>query len=286
MLKDWIGLARPRDWVKSVFIFMPVPFALADGATFRPTVFATGVAAFCLASSAVYALNDAFDAKLDRSNPRTKNRPVASGRISEAAAYAFSALLALGSLGLGWTTGLWAVPALIGTYLLLNVIYSAFGKHVSLVDVFLLSSGFVIRVFLGCVLLAVAASNWLLLCTSTLALFMALTKRRADLVMGMDAAQRPSLAGYNLPFLDQAMGITAGTALLAYALYSIESQFFRPGREFASLPFVAFVILNYLRLAHTEGKGGSPVDLALREPSFLVAGMGWAAAAAWSLGIL
>ncbi len=101
---------------------------------------------------------------------------------------------------------------------------------------------------------------------------------------GVDPEQRPSLRGYNVAFLDQAMGITAGTALLSYALYSIEADVFLAGREFASLPFVAFGILDYLRIAHIEGAGASPVDLAFR-PAFVLTGAGWAVAAAWSLGI-
>ena len=102
----------------------------------------------------------------------------------------------------------------------------------------------------------------------------------------MDEAQRPSLAGYNVAFLDQGMGITAGIAMVSYALYSIEAQVFIDGRELASLPFVAYAILNYLRLAHTEGKDISPVEMATREPSFMLASLGWAAATAWSLGAL
>jgi 4-hydroxybenzoate polyprenyltransferase len=283
VLAALVRLARPKDWVKNAFVVIPVPFALAAGARFDPLPFAIGLVAMCLAGSASYALNDTRDAELDRAHPRKRNRPVASGAVPEAVALAFAAALAAAALGLAFASGRDFAVVLIALYLVLNLVYSLGAKHAPLVDVFLLSSGHVIRVLLGCALLGVAASNWLLLCASTLALFLSLTKRRADLVQGFDPEHRPSLRGYNLQFLDQATGITAGIALLSYALYSIEAGVFLPGREFASLPFVAFGILDYLRIAHTEDEGASPVDLVFR-PTLLLAGIGWIVAAAWSLG--
>lgn len=284
MIAALLRLARPKDWVKNAFVVMPVPFALAAGASLEPVSFGIGLAAMCLAGSATYALNDTRDAELDRVHPRKRDRPVASGAVPVPIALGFAAALAAAALGLAIATGSELAVVLIALYLALQLTYSLGAKHVPLIDVFLLSSGHVIRVFLGCALLAVSASNWLLLCTSTLALFISLTKRRGDVVQGLDAEHRPSLRGYNLPFLDQATGITAGIALLSYALYSIEAGVFLPGREFASLPFVAFGILDYLRIAHTEGEGASPVDLVFR-PALLFAGAGWLVAAAWSLGI-
>lgn len=286
MLRGLIQLSRPLDWVKNVFILMPVPFALATGAQLDAPRFALGLLAFCLANSATYSFNDTRDAPLDREHPLKRDRPVASGRVSPTAAYAWSALLTVCSIAISVALGSAIATGIIAAYLVLNISYSLGGKHVPLVDVFLLSSGFVLRVFFGCALLAVTPSNWLLLCTSALALFLSLTKRRGDLVLGMDAAQRPSLAGYSVSFIDQGMGITAGIAMVSYALYSIEARVFIDGRELASLPFVAYAILNYLRLAHTEGKGASPVEMATQEPSFMLASLGWAVATAWSLGAL
>ncbi len=279
-----IRLARPKDWVKNLFVIMPLPFALADGASLDVLPFAVGLLAMCLAGSATYALNDTRDADSDRAHPRKRHRPVAAGVVPAPVALSFAAALAGAALLLAFATERPLAAVLVATYLVANAVYSLGGKNVPLFDVFLLSSGYMIRVFLGCALLTVAASNWLLLCSSTLALFLALTKRRGDVVEGVGPEQRPSLRGYNVQFLDQAMGITAGLALISYALYSIEADVFLSGREFASLPFVAFVILDYLRIAHTEGAGASPVDLVSR-PAFVLAGAGWAIAAAWSLGI-
>lgn len=282
---DLVRLARPKDWVKSVFIFMPIPFALAAGAVLRPLAFAVGVAGFCLVSSAVYAFNDVLDRERDRVHAVKRHRPVASGRVSPAAALAFAAVLAGVGMALCWIAAGGLALALAAVYAAANVAYSLGGKHVPLLDVFLLSSGMLIRVFLGCALVAANPSSWLLLCSSALALFMALTKRRADLQAGLGSEHRPSLGGYNVAFLDQAMGITSGLALIAYALYSMEAEVFVAGREFASLPFVAFGVLNYLRLAHVRKEGASPVDLITREPSLIACGAGWGLATLWSLGI-
>jgi hypothetical protein len=140
-------------------------------------------------------------------------------------------------------------------------------------------------VILGCVLVAAAPSNWLLLCTSMLALFLAFGKRRADLAAGLTSEHRASLAGYTLTFLDAALSITAGIALFAYALYSQESPAFVEGRELLGIPFVAFGILDYLRMAIGEGAGGSPVEMAYRSRSLQICVLGWLIATTWSLGI-
>jgi len=146
----------------------------------------------------------------------------------------------------------------------------------------------VIRVLLGCALVEARASNWLLLCTSTLALFLALAKRRADLALGLDERHRPSLSGYSAAFVDQAMIAMLAASLMAYALYCIEGGVLTrlaPGREFATLPFVVFGGLEYLRLVHARGAGGSPVDVVLGSPRLLLCGVGWVAAALWSVAL-
>ncbi len=283
MIADFIQLSRPRHWVKNVFVLMPLPFAAAAGATIEPMSFMSGLLAFCLASSAVYAFNDAQDVERDRLHPEKAKRPIAAGRISPGAARLWFVVLVLSSLGLSAATQRPAAPLVVVTYILLNVAYSLGGKHVPLLDVFLLASYYVLRVTLGCVLVGVLPSNWLLLCTTTLALFLSLAKRRADISQGLNTDHRPVLDGYNRAYLDQAMGITAGMTLIAYALYCLEAAVLVPGREFASLPLVVFVVLEYLRLAHVKNEGGSPVDLVLRSPVLLGCGVAWLAAVAWSL---
>lgn len=283
MIADLVALSRPHHWVKNVFVLMPLPFAVAAGATIELIPFLLGLLAFCLAGSGVYAFNDAQDAERDRLHPEKRKRPVASGRISVTFARIWSALLVAASFGLSFLSGHPAAAGVIAGYVLLNLVYSLGGKHVPLLDVFLLASYYVLRVTLGCVLVGVPPSNWLLLCTTTLALFISLAKRRADIVQGLDSGHRPVLDGYNQAFLDQAMGITAGTTLIAYALYCLDAEVLVHGREFVSLPLVVFVVLEYLRLAHVRDEGGSPVDLVLRSPVLLGCGVAWLAAIAWSV---
>jgi 4-hydroxybenzoate polyprenyltransferase len=281
--RDLVRISRPHHWVKNVFVLMPVPFALAAGAKLELGLFALGFVGFCLTSSGVYAFNDAQDAERDRLHPEKRDRPVASGRVSVAAARTLSVLLVTLGLALSAASGHAAAVVATAGYVLLNLVYSLGAKNVPLLDVFLLASYYLIRVTLGCVLVDVVPSNWLLLCTAALALFLSLAKRRADLALGVGGEHRPSLSGYDQAYLDQAMGITAATTLVAYALYCLDAEVLVPGREFASLPLVVFGVLEYLRLVHLKGAGGSPVDLLLRSPLLLLCAVGWLLVVIWSL---
>lgn len=285
MAMDLLRLARPRDWLKNVFVLMPLPFALASGAALESGPLLIGIAAMCLVSSSVYALNDVRDAEIDRASDRKRTRPVASGRISPRAALSAASIWLVAGMGLGWLSGQPGAPVILALYVAQNLAYSFGAKHVPLVDVFLLACGFVLRVVLGCVLVGVSPSNWLLLCSSALALFMALGKRRDELIKAPSESHRPALAGYNRVYLDQAMAIVAGVTLFSYALYSIETPLLVKGREFASLPFVVFGVLEYLRLAQVRGEGESPVDLLLHSPRLIAAGAGWMLASLWSVGL-
>ena len=284
MLADLVRLARPQHWIENAFVLLPVPFALAAGAKFTPLAFLLGLAGFCLLNSAVYTLNDWRDAATDRLHPTKRLRPMAAGRVPPAVGGVQAFLLALVGLVLCWAAHKPPTVAIAIAYLVINLAYSFGAKHVVLLDVFLLSSGFVIRVLLGCALVSAGPSPWLLLCTATLALFLGFTKRRADLTEELDLDHRPSLRGYNKSFLDQAVSICAGVAILAYALYCIESKnVLRPNREMASVPFVAYGILNYLRMVHVEGVGASPVAVAYHSWTMQLCALGWLAAVAWSL---
>jgi 4-hydroxybenzoate polyprenyltransferase len=281
---DYVKLARPRDWAKNVFVLMPVPFALAAGGHLDLPSFALGIAGFSLANSAVYALNDTLDAERDRLHDKKRGRPVASGRVSKQAALLFSlALLCTGVL-LTALAGKPSALVVLAAYVAKELVYQFGLKHVALVDVFLLSSGFVLRVVLGAELVGTNPSNWLLLVSSTLALFISLAKRRSELARGMDGAHRPALSGYTMQYLDQAMAVSAGMILIGYALYCMDAKVLLAGREFASLPFVVFGVLEYLRLALVRGEGGSPIDLLLASPAIVICGIGWTLASLWSVG--
>jgi 4-hydroxybenzoate polyprenyltransferase len=281
---ELVRLARPAHWIKSGFVLMPLPFAIVSGATVRPYALAAGVLGFCLIASSVYVLNDLLDAPADRLHPLKRLRPIAAGAVPARVAALFGILLAAAGFELLILTET-AAPWLGLLYGGINIAYSLGAKRQALLDVFILSSGFVIRVVLGCVLVRVVPSNWLLLCSSSLALFLGFAKRRGDLQEGVSAAHRPSLAGYSIGFLDHGMTIAACIALLSYALYSIESEVLLAGREMAPMPFVVYGVLYYLREAHTRGAGSSPVDLALRSPTIWICMAGWGLSVMWSLGM-
>ena len=284
-LPPLVRMLRIHHWTKNGFILLPLPFALRVGAQLDAPVFAAGLFGFCLLSSAVYVLNDLRDAEADRLNPRKRHRPIAAGSVGRGTAWAVFAALAIAAVGMGLATGLPAVLGLFGVYAAANLAYSFGAKHVPVLDVFILASGFVVRVLVGCALLQARPSGWLLLCSSGLALFLAFAKRRGDLVEGMGPDHRPALAGYSLAYLDAALAISAGISLLSYALYSVEAGVLVPGRELAGLVFVAFAIFEYLRLIYTRGEGASPVAVAFRYRSLQAAGLLWMLATAWSLGL-
>lgn len=282
---DLVRLARPRDWAKSVFVLLPLPFALRAGAHVAPLDVALGVIAFCLTASGVYVMNDLRDAEADRQHPRKKSRPIASGAVSARVAAPFGTALLAGGFATGLASGHAAVPAYLAVYVATNVLYTFAGKHVPILDVFLLASGFVLRVLVGCAVADARPSNWLLTCSLWIALFLGFAKRRADFARGSGAEAQPARIGYSASFLDQAMSIAAGVSLVSYALYSQEAAVFVKGRELAGMPFVAFGLLHYLRLAHMDLVRVGPVEMAWRSRAIQVCALGWLVATLWSLGL-
>lgn len=285
MLISLIKLARPWHWIKGGFIVAPIPFAIAAGASFDLRAFLAGFFGFCLLSSSVYIFNDLHDIEADRRDPRRQNRPLASGAVPVALAWIECVAILCMACVLFWVSRVEALFVIGGIYALLNIVYSLHAKHVALIDVFILTSGFVLRVLAGCAIVRVTASNWLLLCSSTLAFFLSFAKRRADVNEGFTEKDRGALSGYNLAFLDHAMTISAAITIVAYALYTQEAKLFLPGRELAGLPFIAFAVLDYLRLAFVQGIGGSPTEIAYRSVPIRICILGWIIASIWGLGL-
>ena len=283
--RELVRLVRPRDWLKNVFVLLPLPFALAGGSRVDPAALVLGLVAMSLTSSAAYVFNDWWDAERDRRHPRKRRRPLAVESLPAAAGPAVSAGLAAAGASAAYLGAPAPAGLVVTAYLGLQLLYTLYGKHVPLVDVFLLSSGFVLRVILGCAVAGVPPSNWLLLCSSSLALLLALAKRRADLVEGLDERHRPSLAGYNRAFLDQGLAVSAGLTITAYALYCMDAAVLAPGREFASLPFVVLGVMECLRIVHAEDGGGSPVDMLLSSPVLLACSLAWGAAILLSIRV-
>lgn len=279
-----ISLIRPRQWTKNLTLFAGLLFSrrMMDGPSF--VLVLQAFVAFCLASSAAYVFNDILDRAVDRLHPRKASRPLASGAIGPGEAGSLAAILAAASLALGWLGGERLAIAL-AAYLVLQTAYNLKLKHVPTLEVFVLASGFVIRVATGAWILAVEVSPWLLLCTMNLALFLALAKRRNELTeMEADAgAHRKVLDSYSPHLLDQMIAIAASATVVTYSLYTLADQTvgkYGSTHMIWTTPFVIFGVFRYLYLIHQRQLGGSPEWVLLTDKPILATVTLWAAAAA------
>jgi 4-hydroxybenzoate polyprenyltransferase len=273
---------RPHQWAKNLVVLAALIFAVR--LFHLPSVISAGEAfvLFCLLSGAVYLINDLVDLERDRLHPVKSQRPLASGRLSESVARGAAAVLVVGGLGgsfaLGTSFGLTAF-----LYFGLMVSYSLFLKNVVIVDVLTVSFGFVLRAVAGAVAIGVDFSNWLLICTMLLALFLSLTKRRHEITLLADGAveHRRILGEYSPYLLDQMIAVVTASTVLSYALYtqSTETVFkFGTDRLVWTLPFVLYGVFRYLYLVHQRDEGGNP-SLVLYNDRPLLAAVGlWTAA--------
>lgn len=269
-----LELMRPRQWVKNLLVFGALFFGGEIAHVESLARVAVVFVAFCLLSSAVYILNDWRDMEADRKNPAKRKRPLAAGTISVAAALSLMALLGAGVLAIGLVARFGApLWLLLGVYLAINVAYSAGLKHVSIVELFCVASGFLIRFFAGVVELGVQASPWIISATAMGALLVVCAKRRADIAKGHDSdGLRRSLRSYNLPFLDSVVsGLTSGT-LVVYLLFCVsdyaESRYGQ--RVMLTAIPAALGLLRFQQIVLVEGGGEQPTDLMLRDRFLLL----------------
>ena len=286
--RDILQLLRPHHWVKNGFVLAGLLFghAWSEPATVLAALFAT--AAFCLASSAVYAYNDAHDAPRDREHPEKNDRPVARGAIAPAAARGLAAALAVLALGLAAWAGA-AVIALVAAYLALNTAYTLGLKHVPVLDVFIIAAGFMLRLLAGTWGIGIEPSRWLLACGFLLTLFLGFAKRRAELDrLAHDAAlHRAVLESYTLAFLDRAVFASVLGMVITYALYTVSdaTMALHGTRQLIwTLPWVLLGTSRYLFRLHYRGGGGDPAQELLRDPLLAVAALGWVGTVAWLIG--
>lgn len=277
-LSGFVRLARPRQWVKNAFVVAPL-FFTPDAINVRNIgLVATGVVIFCLLSSAIYAFNDWCDREADRLHPGKQSRPIASGEISPQEGLAFTAVLLAAAAVL--TIAIMPagfVPFAAG-YAVLSILYSLRLKHLSVLDVMIVALGFVLRVEAGAAAIDIIPSVWIVICTFLLALFLALAKRRDDLTKATPGLHRPALKGYNLPFVDAALGLILAALLVSYLIYTTDTEVtrkFGTDRLYFTAPFVVGGVLRYLQVALVEERSGSPTDLALTDPFLIVAVLGW-----------
>jgi 4-hydroxybenzoate polyprenyltransferase len=279
-LKHVIVSMRPGQWSKNLFIFAGLIFS---GNLFHPEVLirvGSGFILFSLVASSIYIFNDIMDVEYDRAHPEKKNRPVAAGLLSVPAAHAGAIVFAAAGL-IGALTLDRVFFAILLSYLIINFAYTIKIKKMVILDIMCISSGFVLRVLAGTELAEVTPSDWLILCTIMLSLFLGFSKRRHELaVTGAKAvSHRKVLGEYSLSFLDQMIAVATACTVMSYALYTVSPQtVYRFGTRnlVFSIPFVIYGIYRYLYLIHQKNMGGNPTRELVRDLPLLINALLWA----------
>lgn len=282
-----LRLIRAHQWIKNLFVFVPVFFA---GQATDPALFLKALVAFlafCLSASAVYVFNDLQDIEQDRQHPTKCKRPLASGVIPlRTAKFGMLALLAAG-------TALMASVSLdalyfLAIYVVLNIAYSAKLKHIAIVDVTIIAVGFVLRLFVGSAATLTPLSMWVVIMTFLLALFLALAKRRDDILHYLDTGKkaRSVVDGYNLQLIDSGMTIMASVVIVAYIMYATSAavvERLQTENLYLTALFVILGILRYLQIAFVKGKSDSPTRIVLTDAFMQLTILAWALAFVWIL---
>lgn len=304
-IKYYVALGRPAHWVKNGFVLVGLLFGqgLTDAALVRDAM--ACFVGFCLVSSAVYAFNDVMDREADRGHRSKRARPLACGAISVTAAAVFATSLALAGLAMAGLASFTAL-ALVFAYILLNLGYSLGLKHVVVLDVFIISAGFMLRILAGTLGIGIEPSGWLIFCGFLLTLFLGFAKRRselADLQSALEArAQslspggangsepleglpaRKVLSSYRLRWLDRIIAACAACLIVAYVLYTVDERTITlhgTDQLILTVPFVAYGIGRYLWTVYRQGEGADPAAQLWRDPHLAGAIAGWLAATGW-----
>jgi 4-hydroxybenzoate polyprenyltransferase len=275
---------RPRQWTKNLLLFAGIIFAAKLGDVFRWGDALAAFGAYCAASSASYLVNDVRDAPHDRVHPTKRARPIARGELSPRVAEVLAVLLLFAAILLVAPLGLSSILCLCA-FFALQAVYTLKLKHVVLLDVMAIAGLFVIRAAAGAAAVDVRISPWLLLCTALLALFLALAKRRGELVLvGAEATPgRPVLEGYSLALVDQLVSVVAASTVISYCLYTFTARGSKA--MMVTIPFVVFGVFRYLLLMHRQDLGEEPEEVLLRDAPILVCIGGWTVVAAVILAV-
>lgn len=278
--KNLFSLLRPQQWIKNGFVF--IGFFFAEQFTNFSLLYQVIIAAvaFCLASSCVYIFNDIADVKHDRLHPWKKERSLPSGKVTVSYALVLSTLLGISALLLGAYVSI-KVAIMILCYLFINVLYSFWLKHIVILDVFCISSGFMLRIFAGTVGVNIPPSEWLLLCGLLLTLFLGFTKRRAEIKALANTGEefRKVLSQYGSIFLDELISICAAGVIISYSLYTMSQATVGVHHTTGliyTVPFVIYGVFRYLFLLHTQNLGEDPSNDVVRDPHMIVSVVGWA----------
>jgi decaprenyl-phosphate phosphoribosyltransferase len=271
LLRDHILLLRPKDWAKNLFLFVPSFFAGNFFDASRLASLALGFLTFSFLASCIYIINDYRDIEDDRKHPVKQKRPLASGRVKKSTAIVICFILFLAAIALGY----YLDPTLqllfvLTIYFVLNFAYSMGLKNIAILDILILASGFVIRVKAGAIISLVDTSEWLMIMTYLLALFMAIAKRRDDMLLKLStgANMRKSITGYNLDFLNTLLGLFSAIIIVSYIMYTVSDMtVLRLGthRLYYTSVFVMAGLMRYLQITFVAGKSGSPTEILYKD---------------------
>ena len=276
-MKTFLNLLRYRQWIKNLFVLAPLFFSFHfDYYNIAKVVI--GFILFCSISSSVYIFNDILDIEEDRKHPIKRHRPLASGAVSKRKAIFIMLLLCLFSLSISFYLNL-KFFLILSTYLLTNVFYSLKLKHIPIIDITIIATGFVLRVFAGAVLIDVEPSMWIILDTFLLALFIALAKRRDDVILYQRGVKaRKSIDGYNLDMINAGMVVMACVAIVCYIMYTVSFQTlekYHSSKLYLTSLFVIVGFLRYLQITFVEENSGSPTEIILRDRFLQAVVLGW-----------
>ncbi len=277
---NYVLLVRPHQFIKNTFLFLPLLFG-DKLFNFNAILWTSlGFACFCLASSTVYIFNDIKDIEDDRKHPTKKNRPLASGKIPVSKAKRLALTLAAASVVISLALGSEFVLVLTG-YLFLNLLYSSGLKHFAIIDVTCIATGFVMRIFAGASAANVYPSHWIVIMTFLLALFLALAKRRDDVLLASSGEPtRKSLNGYNLEMISGAMMIMAAVTIVCYIMYTVSPEvvaYHKTKMLYLSTFWVIVGILRYLQVTFVYANSGSPTKALFQDPFLITTIFCWLA---------
>ena len=275
-MKDIIKLLRPYQWLKNLFVFAPVFFngSVLDIDYLLPSFMV--FFSFCMAASSIYCFNDIYDAETDRMHPIKRNRPIASGAVSKNMGYCLMIICLVLSIIMIFSfcwhsdSARIIIFTLILFYVLLNIAYCVWLKHKAIVDVFIIAMGFVIRIYAGGAATGIELTNWLVLMTFLLALFLAFAKRRDDVAMYETTGKvvRDNITRYTLDYMNQVIGIIASVTMVCYIMYTVSPEVidrFHSSKIYLTSVFVLAGIVRYLQVTMVDVKSGSPTKVLLHD---------------------
>lgn len=283
-------LSRPKHWVKNLFVFVGLMFGHAWSDPELVVRVVLAFLAFCSVASFVYVLNDLADIEADRLHPVKRQRPLASGAVSPATARVLAAVWVVAGMALAWAAGA-AVWGFVLAYGLMNIAYSLWLKHVVILDVFIIATGFMLRLLAGTLGVGIEPSKWLIICGLMVTLFLGFAKRRAELseeltVTGQSGQRRKVLKHYSIAMLDKMIGIVASGTIVTYSLYTMAPETIavhHTDQLVYTVPLVMYAMFRYLYILHGRGQGEDPATDLFRDPHILAAALLWAAVTFWVL---